>query len=74
MKFHHRIPALVTLLAILPLSAFAEEHLETFDTDPGWEGINNRSTHYEPREITQDFGYAPDIELAGVNMEFFLKC
>jgi len=66
MKSHHRMAAVVTLLVILPLSAFAEEQLESFDTDPGWEGINNRSTHDEPREITQDFGYVPDIEIAGV--------
>jgi len=66
MKSHHRMAAAVTLLALPGLFAIAEERLETFDTDPVWEGVNNRSTHFEPREITQDFGYAPDIELVGV--------
>lgn len=61
-QFHAILAALV-----LPcLNLFAEERLEAFDTDPGWEGINNRSAHFEPGEITQDFGYAPEVELAGV--------
>ena len=51
MQSHHRMAALLTLLALPGLAAFAEEHFETFNTDPGWEGINNRSTHFEPREI-----------------------
>ncbi len=61
-----RFAAALTLLCLPHLTTFAEERLETFDADPGWEGINNRSTHFEPREITQDFGYSHDVELAGV--------
>ena len=57
------------LPAALFLSCFAVlagERFENFDTDPEWDGINNRSTHYEPRAIAQDFGYAPELELGGV--------
>src|SRR5690348_9457086 len=40
-------------MRILPVG----ERTQTFDTDPGWEGMNNRPTG-EPREIEQDFGYS----------------
>lgn len=66
MKPVHRFAAAVALLASFSSTASSEEHFETFDTDPGWEGINNRSTYFAPREISQDFGYAPDVELAGI--------
>lgn len=61
----HWISFILVLLACLNTTAFGEERLETFDTDPGWEGINNRSTHFAPQKITQDFGYAPEVELGG---------
>jgi len=38
--------------------AAAETRTDTFDTDPGWEGHNNRS-QAELRPIAQDFGYTP---------------
>ncbi|MBM3289643.1 MAG: hypothetical protein FJY92_05780, partial [Candidatus Hydrogenedentes bacterium] len=37
---------------------YAEERTEHFDTDPGWYGLNNRSTS-EMRPVVQDFGYRP---------------
>jgi hypothetical protein len=46
----------VTLLALLPVSVFAEERTERFDKDPGWDGHNNRAA--APRTVTQDFGYS----------------
>lgn len=36
----------------------AEERTEHFDTDPGWDGMNNRSM-IEMRPVVQDFGYRP---------------
>jgi hypothetical protein len=36
----------------------AEERTERFDRDPGWDGYNNRSKAFAPKEITQDFGYS----------------
>ena len=32
----------------------AEQRTETFDSDPGWEGHNNRSV--KPEIVRQDFG------------------
>jgi lysophospholipase L1-like esterase len=34
---------------------------ETFDRDPGWVGVNNRSARtIEPVQIRQDFGFSPE--------------
>jgi hypothetical protein len=39
---------------------------ESFDKEPaGWEGVNNRNGHFEPRTVTQDFGYSPATSHAG---------
>ncbi|MFN0126789.1 MAG: hypothetical protein ACKV19_08920 [Verrucomicrobiales bacterium] len=39
---------------------------ENFDQEPAnWEGVNNRSTHFEPRTVSQDFGYSPTSTHAG---------
>jgi hypothetical protein len=39
---------------------------ESFDREPaGWEGVNNRSTHFPPRTVTQDFGYSAATSHAG---------
>ena len=38
---------------------------ESFDRDPGWEGINNRAASPEPREIRQDFGYSRTSHAGG---------
>lgn len=38
---------------------------ESFDRDPGWEGIHHRSARtLEPVNIRQDFGYSPDTSHA----------
>ena len=36
----------------------AEERRESFDSDPGWDGRNNRATEPPPRDVRQDFGYS----------------
>jgi hypothetical protein len=39
---------------------------ESFDRDPGWVGVNNRSARtLEPISIRQDFGFSPDTAHAG---------
>lgn len=55
--------AVYGMVSVVLVSAPAEVFLEHFDTDPGWDGVNNRATTQEPRTIHQDFGYAPDISL-----------
>lgn len=37
----------------------ANERHETFDEDPGWDGINNRPDAKVTRTVVQDFGYSP---------------
>src|SRR5438093_231209 len=33
---------------------------ENFDREPpNWEGVNNRNPNFEPKTVTQDFGYSP---------------
>src|SRR5690242_12642273 len=57
----------------LPLLAFctivagapAEERRQSFDKDPGWEGVNNRAPDPKPRTIKQDFGYSAKTSHAG---------
>ena len=40
--------------------AWAAIRVEAFDREPpNWEGINNRSTNFPLRLVTQDFGYRP---------------
>lgn len=41
----------------------AAQRQQTFDTDPGWEGVNNRSV--KPETIQQDFGWSPATSHAG---------
>lgn len=57
----------VTALLLAALPAFAEPALrtETFDGDPGWEGVNNRAAHIEPRKVVQDFGWS-DGRIGGI--------
>jgi len=38
---------------------------ETFDTDPAWDGRNNRATDPAPRQIVQNFGYSSSTTNAG---------
>ena len=54
------LPALVMAL-VLPAVAHAAPKMktETFDRDPGWIGVNNRSARQgEPVQIRQDFGHS----------------
>jgi len=46
------------LLALGGAATAAGERTAKFDRDPGWDGRNNRSTAFAPREIVQDFGYS----------------
>lgn len=39
---------------------------ENFDREPAnWVGVNNRNTHFEPKEVVQNFGYSPGTSRAG---------
>src|SRR5687767_14078549 len=38
--------------------ALAEPRTQTFDTDPGWIGVNNRVVPAEYPTVVQDFGYS----------------
>jgi hypothetical protein len=52
-------------LTCLAAAAVAEERHESFDKDPGWDGVNNRAREPGPRTITQDFGYSAGTSHAG---------
>jgi hypothetical protein len=53
------------LLFLLACPAMGQVlHTESFDADPDWDGLNNRSTAFDKRTIEQDFGYASDVRLA----------
>jgi hypothetical protein len=52
------------LLLLAAVPAWADEpkttiKTEHFDTDPGWEGFNNRVELKKVPTVTQDFGYSP---------------
>src|SRR5258705_8879977 len=60
--------ALACMISILAASTHGQTLLlktETFDTDPGWEGTNNRATDPGPRQIVQDFGFSGSSSNAG---------
>ena len=61
------LPALIPLLALSsPAPADEEIRTETFDRDPGWHGVNNRSAReLPPVTIRQDFGYSESSRAAG---------
>src|SRR5688572_12361061 len=56
--------------AFAALFAFAAHgqalRTENFDREPNWEGINNRSTAFPVRPVTQDFGYDPSGRIGGM--------
>ena len=67
---------LITRICVVATSCmtgglFAEEghaavRQESFDREPAnWEGINHRSRFFEPKTVTQDFGYSPTSSRAG---------
>jgi hypothetical protein len=43
----------------------AEDRVERFDRDPGWDGHNHRASAPEPRAIRQDFGYSRTAHAGG---------
>ena len=48
------------MISALAASTYGQPLLlrtETFGTDPGWEGRNNRATDPSPRQIVQNFGF-----------------
>ena len=52
------------LLSVWPIQT--ETYTESFDQEPAnWEGNNNRSTHFTPKTVTQDFGYSGSTHHAG---------
>ena len=61
--------AMFVLALVVVTGAFAcapGECLETFDSDPGWEGHNNRlARELPPVTIRNDFGYSPFTRNAG---------
>src|SRR5436190_9330269 len=60
--------ALACLISILAASTHGQPLLlktETFDTDPGWDGRNNRATDPAPRQIVQNFGFNSSSTNAG---------
>src|SRR5688572_10705407 len=58
----HVLPRIMIIIATSSAAAAlcpAAEKSETFDRDPGWDGVNNRSAHTKPpRTVRQDFGYS----------------
>ncbi len=57
--------ATVLLCLLLPAAAAPLERTVTFDRDPGWEGRNNRSQAFPPRQVVQNFGYSPTAHAGG---------
>ena len=54
-----RTTALGIALLLLVSTASGAEKTETFDKDPGWVGVNNRSAHTKrPFTVRQDFGFS----------------
>jgi hypothetical protein len=52
-NFHYLLSILFLSSVLLP----GAERSQSFDTDPRWDGHNNRPAG-EPREVVQDFGYS----------------
>lgn len=50
--------ALIMSVGLILTALNAEERTESFDTDPDWDGLNNRSTS-ERRPVVQNFGHVP---------------
>lgn len=50
--------AIAIVFATIAATSSADERIERFDKDPEWDGRNHRSTHHEPRNIRQDFGFS----------------
>lgn len=55
-----RIPRsfVVLLLAAVAAASAAEQRRDDFNSDPAWDGLNNRPAPNSTRIVTQDFGYS----------------
>src|SRR5262249_44841190 len=57
----------VSLMLLAPFVSLAEDQLtqvhQDFNSDPGWEAVNNRVVASDPPTIKQDFGWAPTNHL-----------
>src|SRR6185436_15134679 len=63
MRWQGVLLGLAFLCSALSRGALREEH---FDREPPyWEGINNRSTAFEPKRVVQDFGFSAVTSHAG---------
>ncbi|HEY8506331.1 MAG TPA: hypothetical protein VIL46_17225 [Gemmataceae bacterium] len=63
--FTGHIFGLALLAACAAGGAAAEERVEHFDKDPGWDGRNNRATDPPPRVVKQDFGFTRTAHAGG---------
>jgi hypothetical protein len=58
--------SVVVVITVTLSVAQAALRRESFDREPpNWEGINNRSTAFEPKTVVQDFGYNAATSHAG---------
>lgn len=57
--------SLVLGLLLASILAFAAQAAETFETDPAWQGRNNRPSPERCATTVQDFGYDPARQAAG---------
>jgi hypothetical protein len=67
-----KISLLVSAVAALMsarVTHLPDERFQSFDRDPGWEAVNNRSKTPEPRQIRQDFGYSATNHAGGAKGE-----
>jgi hypothetical protein len=61
--------ALACLISIFAASTHGQPLLlktETFDTNPNWDGRNNRATDPAPKQIVQNFGFSSTINAGGL--------
>jgi len=70
MKHPSLLGPLLILVLILGVEepygqTFTAQRFETFDTDPTWEGINNRTPVNNPTLVTQDFGFSSSDNAGG---------
>src|SRR5688572_6078137 len=57
---------LASLVLACVVASPAAVRQESFDREPpNWEGVNNRNKFFEPRTVTQDFGYSASTSHAG---------
>src|SRR2546421_5750955 len=57
-KAHMKLTFTIFMITCLAGAARAGEQSQSFDSDPRWEGNNNRINPKAPKKVTQDFGYS----------------